>query len=543
MERGFLSEEHLEDLELRFVFDRILVHSPYGKDVKAQIKPYLKADVALLTHRHHLIEQTLFRLEEKRYEIQEIQTHLKALKQLKTTFERLKNGETLSITELFEIKSLAFSMKRIRECQKEIHWEQTIGDFELKSILPVIELLDPDGNFVNNFHIYSSYSQALYDIRLKLEVAEQAMKHSLTEKIQTLKSEGFKVTGNGEVRINKNDEAQLNAAASYDFLTYQMDMAMYSLYKILPDTTFEAEISLLKVQEEAEEEVVRARLSKALSDQLPLMLYNVHCLGEMDCLIATSQFCKGFKLTKPTINDDNGLVLKGARHLKVEAGLLKENKAFVPIDVDIHKSVTMITGANMGGKTISLKTIGQVIAMAQYGFFVPCEKAEMPLYDFLFVSIGDAQNIDMGLSTFGAEIINISRMLEREKENGVILIDELARGTNPKEGYAISKALIEYLKETSLKAVITTHYDGLTSDEDIAHYQVNGLKDVSFDSIQSIIQEKGIQILHELMDYRLTKVTHHMEIPKEAIRIADIMGLNQSIVIKAKEILGGAQNE
>lgn len=543
MERGFLAKDHLEALELRFVFDRILVHSPYGKEVKAQMKPYLKADIALLTHRHHLIEQTLFRLEEKRYEIQEIQTHLKALKQLKTTFERLKNGETLTITELFEIKSLAFSMKRILECQKEIHWEQTIGDFELKSILPVIELLDPDGNFVNNFHIYSSYSQALYDVRLKLALLEQEIKKSLVQKVESLKANGLKVTASGEVRINKSDEAQLEMASSYEFLAYQMDMAMYSLYKILPDPALEEELSVLRVQEEEEEEAVRAYLSKALMGQLQLILYNVECLGELDFLIAIAQFCKGFKLVKPTLSDTNVLTLKGARHLKVEAGLVKENKAFVPIDVDIHKSVTMITGANMGGKTISLKTIGQVIAMAQYGFFVPCEKAEMPLYDFLFVSIGDAQNIDMGLSTFGAEIINISRILEREQDNGVILIDELARGTNPREGYAISKALIEYLKETSLKAVITTHYDGLTSDEDIAHYQVNGLKDVSFDSIQSIIQEKGIQILHELMDYRLTKVTHHMEIPKEAIRIADIMGLNQSIVIKAKEILGGAQNE
>lgn len=536
----FLTQKHFDDLDMRFIFDRIQVISPYGKEAKSSLKPFLTKDHAMLTHRYHLIEQTLERIDNKRYEILEIQGYLKEVKQLKHTFERLESEATLSVTELFEIKFLAIYMKRIKEVLDQIKWAQTVGDFELKSTLPIIELLDPDGNNVNNFHIYSSYSQDLYNIRLQMETVEQTQKRHLKACIERLKESGLKVTANGDVRINKSDVDLLNCAQKSTDLIYQMDMAMYSLYKVKSDPVLEGELESLKVQEEAEEERVRNELSRALSQLLPLLLENTMNLGAIDLLIATAQFCKAFGLKKPVIRMDDVTKLEGARHLKVETALRKENKTFIPIDIELSQGVTVITGANMGGKTVSLRTLGQAIAMAQYGLFVPCHNAEISLFDFLFVSVGDAQNIDMGLSTFGAEMVAIGQILKHIESKGLILIDELARGTNPKEGYAISKALIDYLKTGKSNAVITTHYDGLTSDEGVAHYQVNGLKNIALDTIKEAVQKEGIQLLHELMDYRLTKIDNDVEIPKEAIRIAELMGLDQAIVLKAKGILGGA---
>lgn len=543
MTADFIREKHFEDLDLPFVFDRIQVISPYGKDLKKALVPYGKNEAAKLVHRYHLLEQTLERLENKRYEIQEIQGYFKEVKALKHTFERLKSNDTLSVTELYEIKYLAIYMKRIREVLLAIHWGYTVGDFELKCPQPVIELLDPDGNNVNNFHIYSSYSQALYETRLKIESLELEQKKRRLEIIDTLKELGLNVSASGDIRIQKNDVEKCQMANACPHLFYQMDMALYSLYKIKPDEGIERELEHLRNAEEIEEEKVREALSKALKLELPLFEYNTQCIGELDFLIAAAQFCKAFQLIKPTLNDKGIIDLRGARHLKVSVSLNKENKAFVPIDVTLSKNVTLITGANMGGKTVSLRTIGQVVAMAQYGLFVPCTQANLSLLDFIFVSVGDAQSIDMGLSTFGAEIIHIGEALKRTEEKGLILIDELARGTNPKEGFAISKALIDHLKLGQSLSVITTHYDGLTQDQDVAHYQVNGLKDVAFESMKEAISEKGIALLHESMDYRLSEVTHETEIPKEAIRIAEMMGLEPSIVRKAKEILGGDKNE
>ncbi len=107
----------------------------------------------------------------------------------------------------------------------------------------------------------------------------------------------------------------------------------------------------------------------------------------------------------------------------------------------------------MGGKTVTLRLVGMLSAMAQMGLYVPAEAMEFSMRDFIFISMGDAQDADMGLSTFGAEIVKISDVVERADKDGLILIDELARGTNPKEGYAISKAIINYLKSKKHRLV------------------------------------------------------------------------------------------
>ena len=149
----------------------------------------------------------------------------------------------------------------------------------------------------------------------------------------------------------------------------------------------------------------------------------------------------------------------------------------------------------------------------------------------------------MGLSTFGGEIVEIEQAITRENEFGLILIDELARGTNPIEGYAISKALIEHLSMHKSKVVITTHFDGLTEVPETAHYQVNGLSGIDLDQIRDKIATEGVALLHEYMDYRLTEVSQLKEIPKEALRISELMGLDARIIKRAKEILGGSHGE
>lgn len=193
----------------------------------------------------------------------------------------------------------------------------------------------------------------------------------------------------------------------------------------------------------------------------------------------------------------------------------------------------------MGGKTVTLKMVGVLVWMAQMGLFVPADKMTISLRDFIFVSIGDEQDVDLGLSTFGAEIIKVSEAVELSKGTGLILIDELARGTNPKEGYAISKALINRLKTTHSTTLITTHFDGLADAEDVTHLQVCGLQNVDFQRLRSEIDNPsiGMDILHEHMDYRLKVIHSPEEVPKDAIRIARLMGLNIEILEDAQDIL------
>ena len=165
------------------------------------------------------------------------------------------------------------------------------------------------------------------------------------------------------------------------------------------------------------------------------------------------------------------------------------------------------------------------------------------LSQFIKTSIGDLQSTDQGLSTFGGEIKLISNAIEKANEKGLILIDELARGTNPEEGYAISKALVQYLKDKKSITLITTHYDNIGNTEGVVHLQVIGLSNVDFNKLDMEIKENledEINIINKYMDYRLKIIDENTtDVPRDAINIAKIMGLKEEIIEMAEKNIKG----
>ena len=543
MKSGYITKKNFDDLDLNFILERLQLASPYGEMAKRLIRPFYREDQAQLIATYDRLEAALEMFGRNRSDVLELKALLKDIKQLDTTFERIQENEPLSITELFEIKQMAMQMEKILNKQNDLYWEKIIGEFKLFSAQAIIQLLDPENSGVSTFYIYSTYSEKLTTIRNKIENIDRQAKAELKAAIDALTSEGFPVGNNGDLRISVRDQDLMKRVKTDSRFVYRSDVPMYSVFSIRQEDRWLREKEQLLLEEEDEELEVRVQLTESLKSLLQILQTNTEHIGQMDLLIAKTQFSVAFSCVRPILRDDKEVHINEGRHLKVSHSLEKAGKKFTPINVSLKKSVTLITGANMGGKTVSLKLIGQIVAMAQFGFFVPCQKAELPIFDFIFISVGDFQSIDMGLSTFGGEIVEIEQAIKREGEFGLILIDELARGTNPLEGYAISRALIEHLKSLNSRAVITTHFDGLTNVSDTAHYQVNGLSNINLDLIRDKIETQGVKLLHEYMDYRLSEVSQLKEIPKEAIRISELMGLDKRIINRAKEILGGSHGE
>jgi len=149
---------------------------------------------------------------------------------------------------------------------------------------------------------------------------------------------------------------------------------------------------------------------------------------------------------------------------------------------------------------------------------------------YIYITAGDEQSIDLGLSTFGAEIRSVKEALLKSGSQGMILIDELARGTNPHEGYAISKAIINYLADKPCITIITTHFDGLVR-EGIRHLQVKGLRNIDFGNI------KDPDAISEYMDYTLIEVHGEAVVPQDAINISRLMGVPEEILLQAEAIM------
>lgn len=192
----------------------------------------------------------------------------------------------------------------------------------------------------------------------------------------------------------------------------------------------------------------------------------------------------------------------------------------------------------MGGKTISLKLSGMIALMAQYGFFVPCQEAKIGLSGYMQMLIGDSQSVERGLSSFGSEMEELKEILDNSVDRSMLLIDEIASGTNPVEGLALTRSLVDYLKDRPYISLITTHFETVTEDEGVTNMQVRGLKGVDFSKLDKEIRyanrRERIDIIGKYMDYSLDVVKGNREVPKDALNIAKMLGIN-------KEIIEGAQ--
>jgi DNA mismatch repair protein MutS2 len=148
--------------------------------------------------------------------------------------------------------------------------------------------------------------------------------------------------------------------------------------------------------------------------------------------------------------------LLGARHP------LLDPATAVPIDLDLGDlRALVISGPNTGGKTVALKTLGVAALLHQSGLRPPAARVALPVFDRLVADIGDQQSIEMSLSTFSAHIANVVSILRTATDRSLVLIDELASGTDPAEGGALAQAVLTQLAQQARLTVVTTHHPEL----------------------------------------------------------------------------------
>ncbi|GIV83585.1 MAG: endonuclease MutS2 [Candidatus Roseilinea sp.] len=217
----------------------------------------------------------------------------------------------------------------------------------------------------------------------------------------------------------------------------------------------------------------------------------VEAIARFDLALAKAKYAEATRSVKPQIDNrgtdgqgDEGMGghgdeetrSRGDRPHEGEPGLsaprltilqarhpLLNPDTVTPIDVTLPEGVRIlvITGPNTGGKTVALKTIGLLALMAQCGLHIPCAQARLPVFEAVYADIGDEQSIEQSLSTFSAHLTNLRGFLERVNERALVLLDELGAGTDPAEGAALARAILEHLLQTGAVCVVATHYPEL----------------------------------------------------------------------------------
>lgn len=546
---------------------------------------------------------------------------LESLKDPSHAIELLRDGHVLSPAELFILANLCACAKRIRRLQAQTGIARWPADTVVPSLESVETLLAPGSQGQPRFYVSDAYSPALAETR-KLRKHKQEMWHSeMAKQAKAVEAVlGVSIPKTGEIAIRKADHAKIQKARSMRELGETRQTLTHVYFKLKPTRTasnLETQLALLKSRQRKQETEVLRRLSQELKPYLPLIEAASQALGELDFLLSKAELARAIHATRPEISypaaasglstrerrdavtqgepghraaPGPGLILQDAFHPIVLGEVESRGGKYQPISIELDSTVSVITGPNMGGKTVALATVGLCVAMAQWGLMVPCSRMKFGLYDFIYFQPQEEQT--PGLSSFAAQIVSLKQPLARARERGLILLDEVGRGTNPSQGRALYAALLQYYLENDTAGstvLATTHYHGLAAALGVPHWQVRGLTEDALalshgrggagagggagaetgagaegspDAAGEAAAEGergaeghpamgggtaespgeagagGLDWLYRHMDYTLQKVGPDTPAPQDALVVAKALGLQDAIIDKALKFHG-----
>ncbi len=479
-----INKEQINDIGLNFVFSQMKILTPMGRKKIKNLEFFGSENKEKLIIEFENISYCLKYIFNNKEVYIQIATVLNKIKDISGTIKNLENQRTLDIVELYEVKLFAYYVESLIKIFHK--YNIVFPNVDMKSLSEIYNLLDPDGQKLPTFMIYDDYCENLILIRKNKNRLEQ------------------------EIRNNINSEFMEKTLSKRRDLVYQ---------------------------EELQEQEIRKDLTLKISKFNDILTEDIGFIMYIDLLIAKSKLAKDYNCVMPIINDKNIIILEDMNNPYFDSILKQKGSSYIPISILVLKGSTVITGANMGGKSLTLKTILLNVALTQLGFFAFAKNITIPVIDYIYMIMDDMQSINRGLSSFGAEIRALDEAVNLSDEGcGLIVMDELARGTNPQEGKAIVNAVVRYLNTKNSYSIISTHYDSIDLNG-INQYRVKGLKNIDFDKLLlngDNSSNYSNTLLQKLMDYTLEKCDDNT-VPKDALNICKFLGLNQELYSIIKE--------
>lgn len=288
----------------------------------------------------------------------------------------------------------------------------------------------------------------------------------------------------------------------------------------------------------ATEEAVRARVSKEVREYAQALDALVEAVGEFDLRLAQVRFTQQHSCVPPRIVTERCVRFSNGRYLPLQFELETQGRRYEPISLDLFDAA-VLTGPNMGGKSVALRTCGFIALLAAFGIPVPADSAECALFDEIaWLGIGAQEELGGLLSSFAREVVRLNELLARRCAKALLLIDEFARTTTPHEGKALLVALIRALRRRERLAFIATHLAGIASDAQARHFAVRGLRDVPKGAPTGDLQA-ALASLADSMDYAVVEVGDAGAPQADAVALAHLLGLDDDIVAEAARLLQG----
>ncbi len=383
----------------------------------------------------------------------------------------LSCGELLNVAGLLRSVRVAFTsvnkisddnIKLVRSITANLYFDRGLEE-------------DISEKIVNSETVSDRASDKLYSIRSKIKSLNERIREKLSEYVSGKNADFLQ----DSIVTIRNDRYVIPVKAEHKshvkgFIHDRSKTG--ATFFIEPEYVLELnnELIALTIDEREEVEAILKSLSVrvgALSNELQR---DIEILSELDSCLSMAEFGYAHKCTEPNVNNRGYINIIKGRHPLIE----KDRVVPVSLELGAGYNFLLLSGANTGGKTVTLKMCGLFCLMAACGLFIPAvEGSSVAVFDDVFCDIGDSQSIEESLSTFSSHVENIIKICNKVQSNSLVLIDELGGGTNPDEGQALAKAVVKKLLDTGCKGIVTTHFTPL---KEFA-YSVNGIENASME--------------------------------------------------------------
>ena len=442
----------------------------------------------------------------------------------------LQAGNTsISLQNLRNLRTSQDTLRRVllffRECKDDLYPSlrrksapvEYAGEVDSR----INEILDRNGE------VRDTASQALGEIRRSIRSMGGSVSRKIASILKEAREEGIV---DAEVEASVRDGHILIPVPSANKkklkgVVYDESASGRTSF-IEPLEVIELNNRIRELHFEEQREIARILFdfSEFLRPFLPGLIDASDYLGEIDFIRAKALVALDMIAGMPVISSDGTLALRRARHPLLEASLKREKKEIVPLTLTLSKEkhILLISGPNAGGKSVCLKTVGLLQYMFQWGMLIPTsEVSELPVFDEIFIDIGDNQSIENDLSTYSSHLKVCKDIVERATGKSLVLIDEFGSGTEPAAGGAIAEAVLAKLDSLGAYGVITTHYTNLKLFAD-----------------RSSGVENGAMLFDGAATRPLFKLEQGMPGNSFAFELARQIGMPESIVKDAEERAG-----
>lgn len=433
-----------------------LAETPEGRELCAALEPTVDTEIALAELLLGESEEALAMIN-NRSEIS-----LNRVGNIRECLGLLKAGAVLSALDIARVGAMLAVSKQVR------------GSLNLLS--------------VEQFPCLRPYSSRLVALDKTVAAIEQAIDHDTVKDeasgiLRSLRREKLKLENAVKDELNKIIQSQTGSKALQEpiytmrggrYVLPVMANMRYSLDGIVHDASqsgltvylepmvvveLSNQIRIKEAAIEAEVQRILQELCQLIVLDIDAIMESYQTLIELDCIMARARLAAKYNGVKPELTGEPVLQLEGARHpLLVLQN--KKDHSVIANDIRLNEGerTLVITGPNTGGKTVLLKLIGLTALMLRSGLLIPVKHgSRASLFPVICADIGDEQSIEQSLSTFSAHMQNVVEIVDRAGPGMLVLLDEVGAGTDPKEGAALARAVLEHLLDRGVVTVATTH--------------------------------------------------------------------------------------